>query len=425
MAGERTKSINVPLPIVEPATNPSLQPSPQIAPTTSPRMRVVAPSASAVAVNPMSAAPAAPVVGPDNRIPMPSSAEIAAAAAKAYQPTDNKLAAFAQGFANAQALQNKSQREVDAENRKLEEAERLKAKQIDFLRNTDPEMAAAVEAGVLDPQTAYTTSRSATAGKYKIQKMDNGDLIRIDENTGKYEVLGSFGEPDEFSQRKQRAQELGIPEDDPRYDSYVLTGKMPREDAQALTATDKKAILEADELVQANSSAIDVLKSVIQPDDTGKSLNDKVGYGATAGAQAWGARNDPTGGYLFDQDKGAATTELDNKVLGQALGQLKATFGAAPTEGERKILVDLQASIDKTPQERKIIIDNAIKLAENRLRFNQERADGLRGGTFYKPKNAQQGASGYRDPMVKQSDAATKAVTDMSDDELERIANGG
>ena len=76
---------------------------------------------------------------------------------------------------------------------------------------------------------------------------------------------------------------------------------------------------------------------------------------------------------------------MNNVVLGQALSSLKATFGAAPTEGERKILVDLQASIDKTPRERKLIMDRALELARVRLTFNQQRAAELRGGTYYKP----------------------------------------
>jgi len=156
---------------------------------------------------------------------------------------------------------------------------------------------------------------------------------------------------------------------------------VPREDAQPLSATDKKAILEADEMVQANQTAVDMLSSVLTPDETGKSLNDKAGYGFGADTQSWLARNDPTG--LMDDEKGQATTELSNVVLNQALSTLKSTFGAAPTEGERKILVDLQASVDKTPKEREAILKRAIDLANRRLAFNRQRANELRGGTFY------------------------------------------
>lgn len=152
-----------------------------------------------------------------------------------------------------------------------------------------------------------------------------------------------------------------------------------------LTATDKKAILEADDMVQSNQTVVDQLKSVLaEPDGPGSSLNDRAGSGALAGTQSWLARNDPTG--LFSDAKGEATTELSNVVLNQALGSLKSIFGAAPTEGERRILVDLQASIDKTPAERKAIIDRGIALAERRLRYNQERANSLRSEDYYKVK---------------------------------------
>ena len=178
------------------------------------------------------------------------------------------------------------------------------------------------------------------------------------------------------------AVQMGLSPDDPAYQSYVLTGKMPREDQAPLTATDKKAILEADEAVQANEQTIELLTSVIKPDQSGKTLNDRAGSGSTAGLQALFARNDPTG--FFDDQKGEATTELQNIILTQALGSLKSIFGGNPTEGERAILTDLQASVDKTPNERKPIIDRAIAAANRRLAFNQQRADSLRGGTYYK-----------------------------------------
>ncbi len=203
---------------------------------------------------------------------------------------------------------------------------------------------------------------------------------------GKLDAIGNgqnisvvTGQADE---RKALAEQLGLKPGDPAYQSYVLTGKMPREDAQNLTATDKKAILEADEMVMNNQNAIDQLTSTISG-EPGKTLNDRAGYGLTAGAQSWAARNDPFG--IFSDEKGQATTDFNNIVLGQALAGLKATFGGNPTEGERQILLDLQASVDKSPAERKSIIDRGIALANKRLEFNKQRASELRGGTFYKP----------------------------------------
>ena len=204
----------------------------------------------------------------------------------------------------------------------------------------------------------------------------DGNIIYQGENTDSNGILNQIQE------RQMGAEAMGLSPDYPAYQAYVLTGKMPREDQAPITPTDKKAILDADDAVLANTAVIEQLTSVITPDASGKSLNDRAGFGMFAGAQSFAARNDPTG--LFDDATGQATTELQNIVLGQALSSLKSIFGAAPTEGERKILVDLQASIDKTPAERKSIIDRAIRMAKARLKFNQDRAAMLRGGSYYK-----------------------------------------
>lgn len=197
-----------------------------------------------------------------------------------------------------------------------------------------------------------------------------------------YQGQGDSNVSAQVSERQAAAAQLGLDPNDPAYKSYILTGKMPREDQAPLTATDKKAILEADEAVQANTQAIDLLNSAISG-KPGQTLNDKAGYGWNAGAQAWLARNDPTG--FFDDTKGQNTTDLNNIVINQALGSLKSIFGGNPTEGERAILLDLQASIDKTPKERESIIKRAIAAATRRLEFNKQRAAELRGQTYYKP----------------------------------------
>jgi hypothetical protein len=213
-------------------------------------------------------------------------------------------------------------------------------------------------------------------------------------NTGGGAANGMAAQVEE---RRAIAQQMGITPDSPAYQSYVMTGKMPREDQSPLTATDKKAILEGDEAVAANQQAIDVLESVLTPGPDGKSLNDKAGYGATASAQSWTARNDPTG--FFDDATGEATTELDNAVIGSALANLKSIFGGNPTEGERKILLEMQGSTSKSPQERALIYKRAIEASRKRLLFNQQRATSLRGQDYYKPGGAPGQAQPVPTPM--------------------------
>lgn len=189
-------------------------------------------------------------------------------------------------------------------------------------------------------------------------------------------------------QRKAAAASLGLTPENPAYNSYVLTGKMPREDAQPLSATDKKAILEADEHVLSANTAIDALKKA-------KELSPKAlgfkGAGTVAGL-----------GAVFGNQASQDTVELDNLVTSNALTQLKSIFGGNPTEGERKIMLDIQGSSAQPDAVRQRIFDRAIGLAQNRLKFNQQRSDEMRGGQFYKPQGGMQRAP------VKQTQGITQ-----------------
>jgi hypothetical protein len=174
-----------------------------------------------------------------------------------------------------------------------------------------------------------------------------------------------------MSQREQALIARGLDPKDPRNQQFILTGKFPREDAQPLTATDKKAILEADEAVMAATNVIGNLNKA-------KDLSKKAYEGPTAGLR--GAATS-----LVGSEAGIATSEMDNLITTNALQQLKAIFGGAPTEGERAILLKIQGASSQPDAVRQKIFDQAIQLAQKRLEFEKQRADALRGGTFYKP----------------------------------------
>lgn len=184
------------------------------------------------------------------------------------------------------------------------------------------------------------------------------------------------GIEDQVAQRRRVAASHGLDPSSPAYQSYVLTGKMPREDQTPLTATDKKAILEADEAVASTESAIQGLKRA-------KELSPKAYTGPMADVRGYGAS-------LFGSDAGEATVELNNVITTNALTQLKAIFGGMPTEGERKILLEVQGSVNLPDKARQAIYDRAIDAANRRLAFNKQRADAMRGGTYYKPQGNQQ-----------------------------------
>jgi hypothetical protein len=189
------------------------------------------------------------------------------------------------------------------------------------------------------------------------------------------------GPKSDYQQRVEIAASQGMQPGTPEYNNFVLYGKPLREDQQPLTSTDKKAILEADEMVSGNQAAIDALERA-------KKISPNANEGWTAASRAWLGNNLPdflVPDGVSSPDSSLATVELDNAVVSQALAQLKTIFGGAPTEGERKILLDLQGSSSLPDAARQKIFDAAIEAAKRRLAFNKQRADEMRGGTYYKP----------------------------------------
>ncbi|WP_234840331.1 hypothetical protein [Sinorhizobium meliloti] len=235
-------------------------------------------------------------------------------------------------------------------------------------------------------QPEYRTLTPEEREQYGIPDTDQR-LYQVSRG-GKVDAVGGAGQTinvgNEIDARKAAAAELGLSPDDPRYESFVLTGKFPREDSQSLTATDKKAILEADEMVAANQSALDALSQA-------EGLSDKANSGWFAGARASIGNNLPdwmVPDIVSSPQSSQATTDMDNAIIGQAITQLKTIFGGNPTEGERNILLELQGSSTMPREVRKQVFSRARALAEKRLQFNNDRAADLRGGTYYKPDRA-------------------------------------
>lgn len=259
-------------------------------------------------------------------------------------------------------------------------------KTLEFLRQTNPELAQAVEAGALSPLDAYKTHiESQKPGNLSFQTLPDGTYGTFDPKGGQFNPLGKAPKADTgmeaFGSRQKAAEAIGLTPDSPGYQTYILTGKMPREDQQNLTAVDKKAVLEADDMVAVNENAIRAL-------DEAMVLSDKANSGMLAGARAWAGNNLPdmmVPDAVSSPESSAATKNFDNAVVGNALTQLKAIFGGAPTEGERQILLDLQGSANMPREVREPILRRAKEMAQRRLEFNRQRADALRGGDFYKP----------------------------------------
>jgi hypothetical protein len=137
-----------------------------------------------------------------------------------------------------------------------------------------------------------------------------------------------------------------------------------------MSVTLQKELLESDDTVQAAKNIVGTLEAA-------KKINKDAYSGYFAKGRAVLASNLP------GQTPGAdATINIDNMMTGQALESLKTVFGSMPTEGERKILLEMQASVDKTPKQREAIMDRAIAAAQRRSEYAASKAKSIRGGTY-------------------------------------------
>ena len=140
-----------------------------------------------------------------------------------------------------------------------------------------------------------------------------------------------------------------------------------------LNTTEQKKLFEIQDQQNAD-------KSVIQTLDKMMKLVDNSYSGVAASGRAKGMSNIGLGGERADN-----TVLYDNLATSQALAQLKATFGSAPTEGERKILMDIQASASKTPMQKKQIITQAFRAVQARQKYREQLANGIRTGQYMVP----------------------------------------
>lgn len=139
---------------------------------------------------------------------------------------------------------------------------------------------------------------------------------------------------------------------------------------------DDKAVMEADKAVQAGSHALTAL-------DRALSLSQSAYSGPFAQQRGYYASQ-------FGGQRGTDTELLTNTVTNTALENLRATFGGNPTEGERKILLDVQGAASQAPQVREQIYREARDAAARRIEFNRKMAEDMRSGQYLLPQAARQ-----------------------------------
>jgi hypothetical protein len=138
-----------------------------------------------------------------------------------------------------------------------------------------------------------------------------------------------------------------------------------------LTGPELKLKTEAEDLIASSKQSLADLKQAyaLNPNSLAGGWLDK---GQQFLAEAAGSK-DPV----------IVNTRILNNLLGsQGLAKLKATFGGAPTEGERAILMELEGIGSKTKEERSAIIKRTYKVLQDRVAREQARLDQITSGAY-------------------------------------------
>lgn len=199
---------------------------------------------------------------------------------------------------------------------------------------------------------------------------------------GKVDAVGGAGQTinvgNEVEARKAAAEQVGLKPEDPAYQGFILTGKLPREDAQTLTATDKKAMWAAED-------EIPMLDNTISSLEHAKTLNGKTYSGTGAGLLGTIGTNVPGAGLFLDRDKATATSEFNKLMSMEAIQSMAQTLKGATTDSELARFVDILADPSTDPSIRERTIDRMLALANRVKDVKANRVNELRGGGVQAP----------------------------------------
>jgi hypothetical protein len=209
-----------------------------------------------------------------------------------------------------------------------------------------------------------TTPVMSETGEYVV--FGKGGTARPTGVRGKPQETGMT--PYQQAMLKLRERELGIRE------RATAPGTRP------LSPTSQKELFETDENVLATQSGIGLLQNALD-------LSPKAFEGVAANQRAYAATTLPD---AIEPEGAKETLEFDLLIKQQVLPQLRTIFGAAPTEGERAILLELQGSSNLPRKTRENLLRRAIDSANNRLQFNKKKAEQIRSGTYFSEGPMQQ-----------------------------------
>jgi hypothetical protein len=230
------------------------------------------------------------------------------------------------------------------------------------LSESDADAALANPAIMQDLMKAPAGPEFMNVGDGNIFRTDTQEFIRAPGTT----------QEDDYSVRARKAAEMGLSQDDPRYQPFVLTGKFPREDSQEMTATDKKAMWGAEDEIPLLDNSLSTLQRA-------KELNKKTFTGYTAGVRGDIGTKIPGGDWLFDGKAAQATSEFNKIMSMEAIQAMAATLKGATTDSELARFVSILADPSADPDIRERTIDRMIQLTERVKQVKQQRIQSIRG----------------------------------------------
>lgn len=146
----------------------------------------------------------------------------------------------------------------------------------------------------------------------------------------------------------------------------------------SVTSTQPKALSPAE--VQLRSETEANLSSLREAQTA---LADASEYSKKAFAGPFATQRGAVAGVTgMNTDAAIATREFNAIMTGQALSQLRVIFGGNPTEGERKILLDMQASAQMSQPEREALLNRAQRAVEMRMKDTERKLQSIVRGDY-------------------------------------------
>jgi hypothetical protein len=171
--------------------------------------------------------------------------------------------------------------------------------------------------------------------------------------------------------------------DTPRNQQYIATSRYPREDAQELSASDKKIITKAEDELPALDATINNVKRA-------RELNDEAytGFGASArGAIGSKLPDGMVPDFVASKKRSEATAEWDQLMSQEAIKMMSDTLKGASTDFEMKKFLNIAADTSQPAKVRDKAMERFLALAEDEKNLRVRRVNDMRGGTYFKPNS--------------------------------------